>query len=127
MKLRIKGNSLRLRVSRSEIERLMAGGYLEETIRFAPDPEAKLTYALESAADVSTATVRYRRQRIIVIVDRNKLQSWNEPDQVGIYTSVQVGSGEMLELIVEKDFACLDGSDEENEDTFANPHTGAVC
>lgn len=127
MKLRLKGNSLRLRVSRSELDRLMAGGCIEETIRFAPEPEAKLTYALESAAGVSTAIVRYRRQRITVIVDQNELQSWNEPDQVGIYTSVPVGSGEMLELIVEKDFACLDGSDEENEDTFANPHAVAMC
>jgi Family of unknown function (DUF7009) len=92
MKLRINGNSLRLRVSLSELDRLMAGGHLEEAIRFAPEPDAKLTYALESAIGVLTASVRYSQERIAIVVDRNELESWNEPDQVGIYTSVQVGS-----------------------------------
>jgi hypothetical protein len=58
MKLRIKGNSLRLRVSRSELAHLQAGGRIEETIRFAEAPEAKLTYALESAAQSSPLRVR---------------------------------------------------------------------
>jgi hypothetical protein len=32
-----------------------------------------------------------------------------------------------LNVIVEKDFACLDLSDAENEDTFQNPELGAAC
>jgi hypothetical protein len=76
---------------------------------------------LEFAADVLTAIVRYSQGRIAVMVDQRELRIWNEPSQVGIYASVSVGSHESLEVIVEKDFACLDGSDEENEDTFANP------
>lgn len=127
MKLRIKGNSLRLRVSRSELDLLMAGGCIEETIRFAPEPEAKLTYALDSAAGLLTPIVRYSQERIAIVVDQDELRFRNEPGQVGIYASVPVGSHESLEVIVEKDFACLDGSDEENEDTFANPYAGAMC
>jgi hypothetical protein len=34
MKLRAKGNSLRFRVSRSELSRLMQTGRIEETIQF---------------------------------------------------------------------------------------------
>jgi len=30
-------------------------------------------------------------------------------------------------VIVEKDFACLDRSDEGNKDTFANPLAGPNC
>jgi hypothetical protein len=127
MKMRIKGNSLRLRVSRSELDRLMSGDAIEETIRFASEPDAKLTYVLESAIDISATTVRYSRQRIAVVVEHNELRIWNEASQVGIYASLGVGCDQQLELIVEKDFACLDGSDEENEDTFANPHAGAAC
>ena len=48
MKLRIKGNSLRLRVSRSEFTRFLSQSRIEETIHFGPGPEAKLTYGLES-------------------------------------------------------------------------------
>lgn len=32
-----------------------------------------------------------------------------------------------LELILEKDFACLDRSDADNHDTFPNPLIGASC
>jgi hypothetical protein len=32
-----------------------------------------------------------------------------------------------LDLIVEKDFACLDLSDADNEDTFPNPLVGTTC
>jgi hypothetical protein len=127
MKLRIKGNSLRLRVSRSELDRLMSGNRIEETIRFAPEPDARLTYVLESATSISSTTVRYSQQRIAVVLNHDELRIWNETGQVGIYASVYVGSGELLGLVVEKDFACLDGSDEENKDSFVNPHLRAVC
>ena len=30
-------------------------------------------------------------------------------------------------LRVEKDFACLDGINADNEDTFPNPNIGMVC
>jgi hypothetical protein len=43
MKLRIRGNSLRLRVSRSEIARLLEGHCLEETIHFAPEESARFS------------------------------------------------------------------------------------
>jgi len=39
--------------------------------------------------------------------------------------TVDVGPRGTLDLIVEKDFACLDGSDADNLETFANP-TG-IC
>jgi len=53
MKLRIKGNTLRVRVSRSEVARLLAADLLEETIYFTPEPTAKLTYALQQDQSLS--------------------------------------------------------------------------
>ena len=32
-----------------------------------------------------------------------------------------------MDLILEKDFACLDRSNEHNQDTFPNPLTEAIC
>jgi hypothetical protein len=37
MKLSIKGNSLRIRITRSEFGKLIDTGRIEETIYFAPD------------------------------------------------------------------------------------------
>ena len=38
-----------------------------------------------------------------------------------------MGPAGSLEVVVEKDFACLDRSDEGNSDNFANPLAGAVA
>jgi hypothetical protein len=59
VKIRMKWNSLRLRVARSEMARLLRDGRIRETIRFAVSPEASFTWALEAGMpkDAST-TVR---------------------------------------------------------------------
>ena len=127
MKLRIKGNSLRLRVSRSELARFQAGGRIEETIHFTAAPEATLTYALESALKPSPMTVRYGSREVTVVLSKDRARIWGAEDEVGVYTTLDLGSAVSLEVAVEKDFACLDRSDEDNSDTFANPLAGATC
>jgi uncharacterized protein DUF7009 len=127
MKLRIKGNSLRLRVSRSELALFQAGGRIEETIHFTAAPEATLTYALESALKPSPVTVRYGSREVTVILSKDRARIWGAQSEVGVYTTLDMGPAGSLEVVVEKDFACLDRSDEDNSDTFANPLAGATC
>ena len=86
MKLRIKGNSLRLRVSRSELAQFQAGGRVEETIRFAEAREAWLTYALESAVQLSPVRVRYGLQDVTVILSEEQVRIWDAESEVGVYS-----------------------------------------
>ena len=127
MKLRINGNSLRLRVSRSEVAKLQSGERLEETIYFAPHPNAKLTYALEHTPSVKATTVHYVESEITVLIPAGLANTWCTTDLVGINERISLDNFGSLQLLIEKDFACLDRSDEENQDTFANPHAGALC
>lgn len=126
MKLRMKENSLRLRVSPSEMARLLREGRIEETVRLGADPAAKLTYALEQSPEAPSATVRYQPQSITVVVPARDAEVWAESQDVGLYSQIEMGL-DSLELAVEKDFACLDKSDAANADTFPNPRPGAVC
>ncbi len=41
---------------------------------------------------------------------------------VGLYAEQVVYGGEMLQITIEKDFACIDRSDADNVDTFDNPN-----
>jgi hypothetical protein len=127
MKLRMKENSMRLRVSRSEVTRLLAGDRLEETIRFGPEAGARFTYALQQKPFVSTPTVEYAENTVVVLLPADRAKTWCVTDQVGIAENISLGDLESLALLIEKDFACLDGSDEDNQDTFANPNAGAKC
>lgn len=126
MKLRIKGNSVRLRVSPSEVRRLLQSGHVEETVHFAPAEEARLTYAIELSADTRAISIRYQPQQITVVLPRDQSQRWAEGNDVGLYQSSESGHGP-LDLAVEKDFACIDSADADNSDTYPNPKQGAVC
>jgi hypothetical protein len=126
MKLRIKGNSLRLRVSPSEMEQLLNSGRVEETIYFGAEEGARLTYALEHCAHAEAMTVVYRPQEVTVLVSSREARTWAEGNNVGLYGAACSGHGP-LELAIEKDFACLDKEGAENTDTFPNPKQGIVC
>jgi hypothetical protein len=127
MKLRIKNNSLRLRVSRSDLALLIRNGRVDSIISFTENADDKWTYAIEMRADFDSATLRYRPTEVRVLVPEAEAKAWAGSDQVGIYASIQLGQGQSLEILVEKDFACLDLSDAENEDTFPNPAMGVTC
>lgn len=117
---------MRLRVSRSETDRLIQAGRIEETIQFAPQDFARLTYALEHSAAITEMSVRCRPQEVAVLLSTADARRWLESDQVGFHREFVV-RGELLTVMVEKDFACLDGSDADNEDAFENPNVGVAC
>jgi hypothetical protein len=94
---------------------------------FAPQTVAKFTYALEQEMAVTTPTVRYTAGEVTVLIPASQATTWCLTDQVGIVERIRLGAVGSLDLLIEKDFACLDGSDEDNQDTFVNPHTGAAC
>ncbi len=129
MKLRIKGNSLRLRISQTEMHRLLSEGRIAETIRFAAHTDAALTYALAHEPASREVALRYSPGSIEVVLSTAAARHWAESSEVGVYGDVDAGAG-TLTLLVEKDFACLDGNDPVDLDAFPNPNrteAGPVC
>jgi hypothetical protein len=127
MKLRIKGNSLRLRVTPSEVKQLLRNGVIREHVQLTPNPKDRLTYAVISSLSEPKTTVTYQFGDITVNVPESHLRRWAGCDDVGVYADVALGDDLRLSVAIEKDFACLDRSDAENEDTFTNPNLAAVC
>jgi hypothetical protein len=127
MKLRIKSNSLRLRLSRSEIAGLLERDSLEETIRFAPAANARFSYSLRIDPSATAPTVRYSENRVEILLPVDRARTWALTDEVGIAEDISLGNFGTLALLIEKDFACLDRSEEDNEDTFPNPNAGTTC
>lgn len=118
MKLRLHSNTLRLRLSQSEVSALAATGSLEETMSFAPGQT--LSYALESTPTGMPA-VAFEDNRIRVMLPASTVKNWIESDQTGIDAT----SGP-LRLLVEKDFQCLHRASEEDRDAFPNPDSSQL-
>jgi hypothetical protein len=126
MKLRIKGNSLRLRVTPSEVKQLLHDGAIREQVQLTPDPKDRLAYTVISCSSGPT-TVAYQPGNITVLVTDAQLKNWAESEDIGVYANIALGNDLVLSVAIEKDLACLDRSDAENEDTFPNPHLTATC
>ena len=122
MKLRIKGNSLRVRITRSEVDRLINDGRIEETTWLGRDDGSRISYVLEHEAGAKAVDLRFDPPVLAVVVPTPQVREWATGDEVGIYTSLDLGARGALDIVIEKDFACLHGTDEDNEDAFPNPN-----
>src|SRR5260370_2827434 len=115
---------MRLRISLSEMTRLLQSGRVEDTIHFGPQQDAKLTYALQTHSNQSAPdnamTVRYRPQEVVVVVTAGQARAWADGAQVGMYAEVETGAGQ-LQLAIEKDFACLDKNNAATQHAFPTP------
>ncbi|HEX8288790.1 MAG TPA: hypothetical protein VF556_12375 [Pyrinomonadaceae bacterium] len=127
MKLRIRRNSLRLRLTKSEVAVIGAGGTVEETVEFCDESSQRLIYALEASAAARNPTAVFDAGRITVIIPKTQAEEWARTDQVGIETEKQLGDNRSLHILIEKDFSCLESrKGEEDADTFAHPRQNEI-
>lgn len=76
---------------------------------------------------MSRPTVQVAGNKVTILIPADQASAWGVTDQVGIAEDISLGDLGSLALLIEKDFACLDRSDEDNQDTFPNPSAGATC
>ena len=119
MKLRIKGDSLRLRLSQAEMRVLAQHGAVEDRIAFPNG--AALRYRLRVDDDISDISASYVKDLIDVSVPRALAQRWSQTDLVTLSAGPALAEG-ALRIVLEKDWACLAPREGEDEsDNFPHP------
>ena len=120
MKLRIRGNSIRIRVSQLELAEICDRGQVKDRIRFQPGNE--LTYGLEVSDQIQTLRTVFAASDITIQLPKAQVQAWAKPDEVSLMGSQKIDDEHSLTILVEKDFACLVPREgEEQESLFPNP------
>ncbi len=127
MKLRLQTNSIRLRLKRGEVDQLVKLGSVQETITLGDGQDDLFVYTLESSPKVFAPQASLKKNHILVEVPRDTAVHWATGDDISIEARLSVGGGRELHVLVEKDFACLNGTEEQNRDTFPNPLEGSKC
>ena len=123
MKLRIKGSSLRLRLTQSEVRQLENEGQVAEEVNFGAG--ASLTYRLCTDVDKPVISATYGNNVIDVRVPRETAINWSRTDQVTL-SHTEAVPGDELRIVIEKDWNCLAPRSEEDEsDNFPHPEQGA--
>ena len=118
MKLRIKGNSIRLRLSKPDLMELTHSGYLEEQTPFGNNA---FVYALQSKDHDDELSADFDGCKLIVFIPGSFINHWLQNNIVGYEAQLRVSEKDTLNILVEKDFQCLDDKSEDQTSNFDNP------
>ena len=111
MKVRLRHNSIRFRLTQGEVERVRLGESIEEVVAVTP---SALTLRLGAGQALG---VSFAGGCLSVNAPGEVLGAWAASDEVGIS-----GVAGAVSILIEKDFSCRHPSDpEDNVDTFPNP------
>ncbi len=121
MKLRIRGNSIRLRLKRGEVDQLAAGTGIVEETHF---PGAVLTYRLDVSKD-GAISATLDNGNISVSLPESDIRAWASTDEVSLFAEQALSGSNTLSLLIEKDFECLEPGHHrecaDDDDTFPHP------
>lgn len=121
MKIRIKGNSVRLRLTRSEVDMLATGAAIEERTAFG---DGVFSYSLQSKEGIDNLDASFSGSAITIYMPANIPAAWAKNETVGYNHTLQYDNGNSLYILVEKDFKCIDAAiTEDQSDNFENPLT----
>lgn len=112
MKLRIKSNSLRYRLTQTDVANLLNNGYLKEAVNFGDD---ELVYVLQSIMS-QELSADFKNNIITIYIPEAMVHELANTDKVGVENK-----DAKLHLLIEKDFTCLDNVDEDQSDNYPNP------
>lgn len=111
MKLRLQGNSIRLRLNRNEVAEFVETGRIQDAVHFGGG--AVLAYAVEVSKEAHFPQAFFDGTVILITLPIDDAQDWARSDRVGISAR-----DHQLSILVEKDFQCLH---EPDPNAYPNP------
>lgn len=128
MKLRIKGNSVRVRLTQSEVAEFAENGKFEDRTEFGVEPAQYLSYAVIAESGAEEISANFENGRISIIIPQIIAENWSQTEQTAVSAEQNLPSGKTLRILIEKDFACLTPRPEEDEsDNYPHPKSEKNC
>lgn len=118
MKVRIKGNTVRLRLSKTDVAKITTVGYLEERTLFGHNT---FIYALQRTDTGDELTADFDGGKMTMYVPAAMIIDWELNEIVTFESFMEVSDSQKLHLLLEKDFQCLDNTIEDQSDNYTNP------
>ena len=112
---------------RGEVDMLREHGLVEASTGFPGGRTFR--YAVESSPASVTPAAFFSDNQIIVRLPETTVLAWAASEQVSIESEQVLDDGGTLKILVEKDFICLTGRDDEDEsDMYPHPEAdSATC
>ena len=112
---------------RGEVDMLQETGLVEASTGFPGGRTFR--YSVESSPASVTSAAFFSDNQIIVRLPETTVLAWAASEQVSIESEQVLDDGGTLKILVEKDFICLTGRDDEDEsDMYPHPEAdSATC
>lgn len=119
MKIRIKGNSIRLRLSKIDVQSLkVAGSVTEKTIVAG---EEQFVYTLMVADSAVAVGASFKDGKLTVWLPSTEAAILTDTTEMGRYSTQENGEPGGLSITIEKDLQCLENTNEDQSDMYDNP------
>ena len=123
MKIRIKDNSIRLRLTKTDVSDLGKKGIVRCQTVLSPSQIFK--YCLKTDSTIPQMHAEFLQNEITVILDQKSADTLTKTDEITVKGFQENGEKEQLFILVEKDLKCLDPTHEDQSDMYDNP--SSVC
>lgn len=118
MKLRIKGNSVRFRLTKTEVKNLSEGKQLKEQTEFS-NP---FFYSVVANDGIDNLKAEFKDNGIILYIPSEWSELWDSSERIGFDADFKTPEGKKIFLLIEKDFKCLEETTEDQTDNYENPN-----
>lgn len=123
MKIRIRGNSIRYRLDKNDIEKLKETDKVEEHTWIGAH---NLHFCIRSRNMVIPA-IKLEGSGVHLSVPALLVEKWISTEETGFSFDIVNPDGSVLKLLIEKDFKCLTVREEDDSAAFENPEAGKAC
>jgi hypothetical protein len=128
VKLRTTNNSIRLRLSQSDVKTFSESGMVEEHLQIGASQNESFTYRMISSEKTPVTSAMIEDNCLTVTVPADIAKQWSSTDEVGIKATQPAGGSATLSILIEKDFACLTPrAGDDDRDTFPHPDAANIC
>ncbi len=93
-------------------------GYYKEQTAFNGN---NFTYAVAAKENISNLQAEFQGDTITLFLPKNESIKWPDNERVGYENKMVLNDGQVLNLLLEKDFVCLDERTEDQSDNYPNP------
>ena len=102
----------------SEVDTFSRTGLYEERTSFGQN---EFIYSLKAMPGVDALKATFNEGTITLMVPEKQAREWAGNNRVGFSHTQELPGGNSLALLLEKDFACLDETGEDQSDNYPNP------
>ncbi|WP_291912905.1 hypothetical protein [Chitinophaga sp. CB10] len=123
MKIRLRGNSIRYRLDKIDMELLETVGKIDSITHIG----AGTLHFVIRGKDIPAPIAKLEHDGVHLLIPITQLHLWISSGEVGFSLNIANEDGSNLAILVEKDFKCLTDRDEDDSQSFDNPMASKNC